>query len=107
MGDFAKRKAQLEARLNELDTRVHEIEDQLDDPVTKDWEDQAIEREGDEVLEGMGNQSLREIEMIRAALERIEDGTYGDCAKCGDPISQERLNVVPHTPFCKSCASQK
>ena len=105
MRDFTARQTQLETRLAELDARVHNIEDQLDDPVTKDWEDGAIEREGDEVLESMGSQGLKEMEMIRAALGRIEDGTYGDCAKCGDEISDERLDVVPHTPLCRTCAS--
>ena len=104
MTDFSERKAQLEARLAELDARIHKIEDQLDDPVTRDWEDGAQEREGDEVLEGMGNVSLKEMELIRAALGRIEDGSYGVCLKCGDDISQERLDVVPHAALCRTCA---
>ena len=105
MRDFSARKAQLDARLAELDDRIHKIEDQLDDPVTKDWEDSAIEREGDEVLEGMGSQGLKEMEMIRAALGRIADGTYGDCLKCGDEISEARLDVVPHAALCRKCAT--
>lgn len=104
MRDFTARKAQLTARLEELETRVHKIEDQLDDPVTKDWEDQAIEREGDEVLERMGNQSVKEMELIRAALDRIQEGSYGACMKCGDEISDERLDVVPHAALCRKCA---
>ena len=67
MRDFSGLKTQMEARLTELDARIHKIEDQLDDPVTKDWEDGAQEREGDEVLEGMGLAGLREMELIRAA----------------------------------------
>jgi len=105
MRDFTARKTQLEARLAVLDARVHAIEDQLDDPVTQDWEDRAIEREGDEVLEGLGNQGLQEIEMIRAALARIVDGTYGECLKCGEEISSHRLDVVPHAPLCRTCAN--
>ena len=104
MSKFANRKSQLEARLSELDQRIHKIEDQLDDPVTKEWEDSAIEREGDEVLEGMGSQGLKEMEQIRAALVRIEQGTYGDCMKCGGEISPERLDVVPHAALCRVCA---
>lgn len=42
------------ARLKELDMRLHAIEDQLDDPKAKDWEEAATEREGDEVLEKLG-----------------------------------------------------
>ena len=60
-----------------LDTRIHKIEDQLDDPITRDWEDGAQEREGDEVLEGMGLAGLKEMELIRAALKRIDDDRHG------------------------------
>jgi RNA polymerase-binding transcription factor DksA len=104
MRDYAARKTQLETRLNELDTRIHKIEDRLDDPVTKDWQDQAIEREDTEVLESMGNAGLKEMEMIRAALARIEADTYGDCLKCGAEISDARLDIVPHAALCRDCA---
>lgn len=43
--------------------------------------------------------------MIEAALERIEDGTYGICLDCGNPIPKTRLNAIPHTPMCVKCAS--
>ena len=56
------------------------------------------------VLEGMGQSGLREIEKIRAALARIEDGSYGTCVRCGADISAERLDILPATPFCRSCA---
>lgn len=104
MRDYSKLKSTLEARLTELDRRIHKIEDRLDDPKSKDWEDQAIEREDDEVLEDLGNAGLKEIESIRAALDRMEDGSYGECAKCGEEISMERLTAVPHTPLCRTCA---
>ncbi len=99
-----ERKKALEKRLSELDGRLHQIEADLDHGESKDWEDAAVEREDDEVLEGMGEAGLHEIEMIQAALGRIEDGTYGDCVKCGEAISQERLNTLPATPFCRRCA---
>lgn len=104
MHDFAEQKTWLENRMAELDKRVHRIEDRLDDPVSKDWEDQAVEREDTEVLEDLGNAGLKEMEMIRAALGRIEDGTYGTCMRCGDDISAERLKAVPATPLCRHCA---
>jgi RNA polymerase-binding transcription factor DksA len=37
---------------------------------------------------------------VRAALRRIEDGTYGRCAVDGGPIEEERLGAVPWTAFC-------
>lgn len=43
---------------------------------------------------------------IERALERIEDGTYGQCDECGGIISKARLNAIPYTPMCIRCAQQ-
>lgn len=40
---------------------------------------------------------------VRAALGRIDEGTYGICLHCEDEISLKRLNAVPQTPYCISC----
>ena len=104
MGAVEARQTMLGARLVELDGRLHKIEEELDKPPEKDWEEAAVEREDDEVLESMGEAGLHEIEMIRAALGRIEAGEYGYCMKCGEKISEERLDVLPATPFCRNCA---
>ena len=45
----------------------------------------------------------RELDAIDAALKRIEDGTYGICANCGEPIDQERLEALPWTTQCIDC----
>ena len=104
MIDTEKFRKILQRRLQELDVRLHGIEEELDSHQSKDWEELAVEREEDEVLEGLGTSGQDEIVKIRAALRRIEQGEFGDCAKCGDEISEERLAVVPHTPFCRKCA---
>lgn len=105
MIDLAQRKKALIARLRELDTRLHNIEDELDSHQAKDWEDLATEREEDEVLERIGVDGIAEIERIRNSLARIDDGTYGVCVTCGDEISAKRLDILPATPFCATCAS--
>jgi DnaK suppressor protein len=99
------RKEQLEKRLAELNARLNRIEQELDQPVSAQFGEQAIEREEDEVLEDLGQAGLQEMRMIEAALGRIAKGTYGTCVKCGDDISEERLNVLPHTPLCRNCAT--
>ena len=85
------RKAQLKKRLTELGARLEAIEEELDSHQNRDWEELATEREGDEVLEATGNAGLTEITQIRAALKRIEDGSYGDCQRCGEPIAEAQL----------------
>lgn len=105
MTHYDARKKALLSRLAELDSRLHAIESELDVPISKDWEESAVEREGDEVLEALGQSGTEEIARIRAALQRIRDGEYGICARCGDDIAPARLDVVPAAPLCTSCAN--
>jgi DnaK suppressor protein len=48
--------------------------------------------------------SRGELEKVEAALRRLDDGTYGACVSCGDPIAPERLEAIPWAPFCIDCA---
>ncbi len=100
-----KYRTMLLTRLSELDSRLHSIETELDQPNSKDWDEAAVENEGDEVLEQLGQSGQQEIARIRAALKRLREGSYGICARCGDPISPERLDVLPDTPLCRTCAA--
>lgn len=43
---------------------------------------------------------------IEAALERLEEGSYGVCEECGVKIPKKRLNAVPFAVMCVRCASQ-
>ncbi len=47
------------------------------------------------------------IRKIDAALDRIEDGTYGICEECGEDISHPRLKARPVTTLCISCKSKQ
>ncbi len=105
MTAFALHKARLEARLADLSARLKGIDAELDSHNAQDWEDLATEREADEVLEDLGQAGQLEIRQIEAALARIAEGEYGVCTKCGAEIGDERLNLLPHTPFCRRCAT--
>ena len=59
------------------------------------------------MLEDLGAAGVQEVRMIEAALKRIDAGTYGICVSCGEPISEERLNVLPATPICRDCAAAR
>lgn len=100
----AARQAVLAARLADLRARVLAIETELDSHNNPDWDELAQEREGDEVLEASGTSAQAEIRQIEAALARIGAGDYGFCARCGTEIAEERLDVLPFTPFCRACA---
>ena len=44
-----------------------------------------------------------QLAQIHGALARVDDGTYGGCALCHEPIPPARLELVPETPFCVTC----
>lgn len=44
---------------------------------------------------------------LNRALDRIKDGTYGYCHKCGKPIPKKRLEAVPHATLCIECKSKE
>lgn len=46
------------------------------------------------------------IRRVTAALARVENGSYGTCVACGAPIPEERLELVPHSDVCVTCARQ-
>ena len=70
MPTLEDRRATLLARLGELDARLHAIEAELDLPHSRDWEEDAVEREGDEVLEALGEAGQEEI--LRELRRRVE-----------------------------------
>jgi DnaK suppressor protein len=41
--------------------------------------------------------------LVRLALRRIEEGTYGVCINCDEPINPRRLQAVPWAPYCIRC----
>lgn len=106
MTDVQERKRQLEARRAVLETKLREIDAELDSHHSRDWEELAVERETDEVLEGEGRAGKAELAAIAAALNRVEEGTYGECVRCGEEIAEARLELLPYTPFCARCARQ-
>ena len=55
-------------------------------------------------LLGSENDTLDQIE---AAIERIEDGSYGQCEECGGKIPKPRLEAIPYAALCVQCASQQ
>jgi DnaK suppressor protein len=51
----------------------------------------------------LASRHLQLIEEIDEALGRIEDGTYGECSRCGKPLDEERLKVMPTAKYDAEC----
>jgi len=97
---FRKR---LVARREELVERMNKIDDLLEEPASPDVEERATEREFDDVYEEQGNVDKEEVAAIDAALKRMENGIFGICISCGEPIAEARLEAVPYATKCQNC----
>jgi RNA polymerase-binding protein DksA len=103
-GREAARKT-LEAQLAELESRLERIGRDLAETPDADSSERAVQMEDDQALEGQAALIMHEMASVRRALGRIEDGTYGLCAKCGEPIAPNRLEARPEAALCIGCAN--
>jgi RNA polymerase-binding protein DksA len=95
---------ELKTRLSELRTHLAKVDRELQKRLSADSEEQAIELENQEALEVIKRTESTEIHQIEAALNRISEGTYGTCTKCGEPIDPRRLKTLPTAATCISCS---
>jgi RNA polymerase-binding protein DksA len=105
----AELRVQLVARRRELLARVQDIENNFrreENPLEKDAEEQSLQIEDDDVLKALDEAGRREIAGIERALARMDSGTYGNCARCGDPIAPARLRALPAAEHCIRCAEK-
>ena len=98
-------KTLLRERLAQLQQRLSSIKRDATQSHSGDSAEQAQERENDEVVDAIGNETAQSVRDIGLALDRIDAGTYGECEACGEQISMGRLEVVPEAPRCVNCAS--
>lgn len=77
--------------------------DQQFNPDRSDLADEYAERERDVALLAIEQEQLEQIE---AALARLDDGTYGICLDCGEPIPPERLEILPYATTCVRCQAK-
>ena len=97
-------KEQLEQKLATLQGRLASIKKDVTQAHSGDSAEQAQERENDEVIDAIGNETALSVRLIREALDRMDEGTYGSCERCGEDIAAERLQAIPEAQFCLACA---
>ena len=113
--EIGELRTRLESERGELADQLTTIEDQafaatqsdisgdvgVDDE-SADAGTATFEREKELSIE----QNVRDlIQKIDRALKRIDDGTYGICEQCGEPIPRERLRALPYAALCVRCKS--
>ena len=74
-----------------------------DAEATQDPADMAANAYTKELLVSMSDNDRQLLNSIDEALERIEDGEYGKCARCGEALPEKRLDAVPWARHCIRC----
>jgi DnaK suppressor protein len=74
---------------------------------TQDMADEASNTYARQMLLGMSERERAMLREIDAALDRLDEGTFGICEECGDPIGEARLKVVPHATLCVDCKADR
>jgi DnaK suppressor protein len=68
-----------------------------------DLKDQAASEAEEQVVDAGAERDLAELRAVTAALQRLDDGRYGLCVDCGEPIDAGRLRAQPAAPRCIAC----
>jgi DnaK suppressor protein len=76
--------------------------DQEDDSI-KDLGDQANTAYTREFFFELGNGDRRLLRDVVSALQKIDDGSFGSCERCGEQISDKRLDALPFARYCIDC----
>ena len=103
--DVIRRK--LEQQKQELMARAAKVRADItrsSGPLDKDFAEQVVQMENDAVLAGIGEATAAEVAQINRALAQLENGSYGVCSRCGQPIDARRLQALPYSDRCITCA---
>lgn len=95
-------RADLKARLAKYEAHQH----RQDGALEKDFEEQAVQTQNDEVVDSLETETRNELAQIEHALERLANGLGDECEECGEEIDPRRLQVLPYTTVCVKCADQ-
>ena len=103
LAQFRKRLIEKQRQLTEgVDRTALYGKDQEDDSI-KDLGDQANTAYTREFFFELGNGDRRLLREVVAALAKIDDGSFGACERCSEPISEKRLEALPFARHCIGC----
>lgn len=88
----------------EYAARASAIRQDLGRSHSPDFDEQAQQRQNDEVLEALLAEAEEAQQQVAHALSRLADGRYGKCLRCAESIAPARLHALPAAAFCLACA---
>lgn len=103
---FKEQLIHLREELLSLVRKTTENEKEYPSSEVGDSIDQAADSSARELLFELNHTERQKLEDIDRALQKIEQGNFGICEKCGNKISKERLEAVPYAHFCVKCKAR-
>ena len=83
--------------------KTRSAEEETSEESTQDIADKAVSSYTREFLYSLTDGERSTLLQIDDAIDRIDDGTYGMCVNCGQPMAEKRLTAVPWAPYCVDC----
>ncbi|MFC6020368.1 TraR/DksA family transcriptional regulator [Plantactinospora solaniradicis] len=101
---LAARRDELRGEYDQTLSEITELQrDRLTDSAGDDQADTGTKTFEREQEISLANSILERITQVERALERLDEGSYGWCERCGNPIPVERLAAFPSATLCVSC----
>ncbi len=98
-----RRLQQKQVELTRMVTRTEQDGRLADEEATQDIADKAINSYTKEFLFHQSNADRHMLQMVNEALQRIHDGSYGQCVTCGSELNHKRIEAVPWARYCIEC----
>jgi len=104
---FRKKLEERQLALRKTVSRTEEDGRIADQDSAQDIADRAANSYTKEFLFSVSNNERQVLNMVETALQRIREGTFGECVNCGSEINAKRLEAVPWTRYCIACQEKK
>lgn len=100
---FKKRLEMRQQELRRLVSRNVQDGRAADEQAAQDIADKAANSYTKEFLFHQSNNDRQLLQLVEEALQRIREGSYGECVNCGNELNAKRLEAVPWTRYCINC----
>jgi DnaK suppressor protein len=107
LDSFKKRLEERQQALRKAVSRTEEDGRIADQDTAQDIADRAASSYTKEFLFSQSNNERQLLQMVETALQRIREGSFGECVSCGNEINSRRLEAVPWTRYCIECQEKK
>jgi DnaK suppressor protein len=103
LDQFKKRLEERQQEMRKAVSRTEQDGRAADSETAQDIADKAANSYNKEFLFHQSNNERQLLAMVEGALDRIRNGTFGQCISCAEEINTKRLEAVPWTRFCINC----